>query len=62
MACFNEGTCLLSGFVIFSVLGFMAKTANVPISKVADSGPGLAFVAYPSAINQLPFSPVFIRF
>ncbi len=40
----------------------MAKTSNVPISKVADSGPGLAFVAYPSAINQLPFSPVFIRF
>lgn len=57
LTCINEATCLLSGFVIFSVLGFMAKTSNVDISQVADSGPGLAFIAYPSAINKLPFSP-----
>lgn len=57
MAAFNEGTCLLSGFVIFSVLGFMAKQSHTTIDAVADSGPGLAFVAYPNAINQLPFSP-----
>ena len=58
LALFNEGTCFLSAFVIFSVLGYMAKLTNKTIQDVADSGPGLAFVAYPDAINQLPFSPL----
>ena len=57
MAIFNEGTCLLASLVIFSVLGFMAKTTGKSIDEVGGSGPGLAFVAYPNAINQLPLSP-----
>jgi hypothetical protein len=38
LAAFNEGTCLISGFVIFSVIGFMAKTEGKKVSEVADSG------------------------
>lgn len=34
----------------------MAKTSGKEIKDVADSGPGLIFVAYPTAMSQLPFS------
>ncbi|CAD5122601.1 DgyrCDS11013 [Dimorphilus gyrociliatus] len=51
MASFNKfhNNCLsfYSGFVIFSVLGFMAKEKGVKIEEVAAAGPGLVFVVYP---------------
>ncbi|XP_041804539.1 sodium- and chloride-dependent GABA transporter 2-like [Chelmon rostratus] len=50
----NSGTSLVSGFAVFSVLGFMAKKLHVDISVVADSGPGLAFIAYPGATALMP--------
>ncbi|XP_067651004.1 sodium- and chloride-dependent glycine transporter 2-like [Haliotis asinina] len=50
----GEGTSLISGLVIFTVLGFMANSAGVGVSEVASSGPGLAFVAYPGGLSQLP--------
>ncbi|CAK8683654.1 unnamed protein product [Clavelina lepadiformis] len=52
----NSGTSFISGFAIFSVLGFMAEEQGVDVSMVAESGPGLAFIAYPKAISMMPVS------
>ncbi|XP_019751340.1 sodium- and chloride-dependent GABA transporter 2-like isoform X2 [Hippocampus comes] len=51
----NGSTSLVAGFAVFSVLGFMAKEHGVDISMVAESGPGLAFIAYPRAVALMPF-------
>ncbi|XP_077058545.1 sodium- and chloride-dependent GABA transporter 2-like [Siphateles boraxobius] len=51
----DSGTSLVAGFAVFSVLGFMAHEQGVPIEEVAESGPGLAFIAYPQAVAMMPF-------
>jgi len=50
-------TSLLAGFVIFSILGNLAFELGVPVKDVVDSGPGLAFVSYPSALAKFDFMP-----
>ncbi|VEN58813.1 unnamed protein product [Callosobruchus maculatus] len=52
----NSLTSFVAGFVIFSVLGYMAHTAGMPIEKVATEGPGLVFIVYPAAIATMPGS------
>ncbi|XP_018431637.1 PREDICTED: sodium- and chloride-dependent creatine transporter 1-like isoform X2 [Nanorana parkeri] len=58
LAAINSSTSFFAGFVVFSVLGFMASEQGVDISKVAESGPGLAFIAYPKAVTLMPFAPI----
>ncbi|KAI6182226.1 Snf-9 [Aphelenchoides bicaudatus] len=47
---------LLGGSAVFSILGFMSHQLNVPISKVVQSGTGVAFIAFPEALARMPFS------
>lgn len=50
----NCGTSFFAGFVVFSMLGYLAKVQGLPVPDVTTSGTGLAFVAFPTAISQLP--------
>jgi len=49
----NCATSFLAGFVVFSVLGFLALKNRVPVQEVVEGGPDLAFVTYPLAISKL---------
>ncbi|XP_075875916.1 sodium- and chloride-dependent GABA transporter 2-like [Nelusetta ayraudi] len=50
----NSATSFVSGFAVFSILGFMSFELGVDIATVAESGPGLAFIAYPRAVSMMP--------
>lgn len=55
-SCINSATSFIAGFVIFSVLGYMAHKSGQNIEDVATEGPGLVFVVYPAAIATMPGS------
>ena len=48
---------IITGIGVFGVLGYMAAEQGVGIADVATSGIGLAFIAFPQAINLLPALP-----
>ncbi|CAL8343464.1 unnamed protein product [Lota lota] len=53
-------TSLVSGFVIFTVLGHMAEMRNMEVADVArDKGPSLLFITYPEAIANMMGSTFF---
>ncbi len=50
----NSGFELLAGIGVFAALGFMAGAAGTTVDEVASDGLGLAFVAFPTIINEAP--------
>ncbi|CAM3105280.1 sodium-dependent transporter [Stackebrandtia soli] len=50
----NAGVEILAGIGVFAALGFMSATTTLPVDDVASQGVGLAFVAFPQIISQLP--------
>ncbi|MFC9963885.1 sodium-dependent transporter [Nocardia ignorata] len=49
----NSSFEILAGIGVFATLGFMAHQTGVAVSEAATSGPGLAFVAFPTIISEL---------
>ncbi len=47
----------VAGITVFSTVGFLAFSNNVPIDSLSLGGPGLAFVTYPEAISKIPGFP-----
>uniref|UniRef100_A0AAQ4RXN9 Transporter n=1 Tax=Gasterosteus aculeatus aculeatus TaxID=481459 RepID=A0AAQ4RXN9_GASAC len=53
-------TSFLSGFVIFTVLGYMAEMRQQDVDTVAkDAGPSLLFIIYAEAIANMPAATFF---
>ena len=47
-------TAFFGGLAVFGALGYLSSTTGTPITELKASGPGLAFVVYPTIINKLP--------
>ncbi|CAL8087088.1 unnamed protein product [Calicophoron daubneyi] len=56
VATVNSLTSLLSGFVVFSMLGYMAFGRGVSVCDVIRDDPVLVFSIYPEALSTLPYS------
>jgi NSS family neurotransmitter:Na+ symporter len=55
----NSSFEILAGIAVFATLGFMASQAGVQVGEVTDSGVGLAFVAFPQIISEMPAGALF---
>ena len=54
----NCVTSIFAGFVIFSIIGFMAKEAGAQVEDVMQGGTGLAFIVIPEAETQMPLPQI----
>eukprot|EP01006_Ploeotia_vitrea_P006376 TRINITY_DN12952_c0_g1_i1.p1 TRINITY_DN12952_c0_g1~~TRINITY_DN12952_c0_g1_i1.p1 ORF type:complete len:651 (+),score=56.33 TRINITY_DN12952_c0_g1_i1:69-2021(+) len=55
----NSGFSVMGGFVVFSVVGYMAQIEGATVEEIAKSGPELAFVVFPKALSTMPYPQLF---
>lgn len=51
-------TSFVGGLVVFTTFGAMAKSIGSTVENIAISGYGLAFIIYPEALSNMPFTHV----
>lgn len=54
----NSAFSFIAGITVFSVLGYLAFKTGKPVASVVSSGPGLAFITYPTILSNMPFARV----
>ncbi|WP_241385682.1 sodium-dependent transporter [Rhodococcus sp. CH91] len=55
----NSSFEVLAGIGVFSALGFMAQAQGVEVGEVVAGGIGLAFIAFPTIVSEMPGGPIF---
>ncbi|WP_103503836.1 MULTISPECIES: sodium-dependent transporter [unclassified Streptomyces] len=55
----NSSFELLAGIGVFATLGFMATRSGLAVDEVVSEGVGLAFVAFPQIISEMPLGAFF---
>ncbi|NLU67727.1 sodium-dependent transporter [Streptomyces sp. HNM0574] len=55
----NSSFEILAGIGVFATLGFMAQANGVGVGEVVSDGVGLAFIAFPTVISQMPLGTFF---
>ena len=51
-------TSIIAGVFIFSILGAQSKQTGIAIEDLVAGGQGLAFIAYPDALTNLPIPQI----
>ncbi|MEI7033620.1 sodium-dependent transporter [Streptomyces pratensis] len=55
----NSSFEILAGIGVFATLGYLATASGVGVGEVASAGIGLAFVAFPAVISEMPLGGLF---
>lgn len=55
----NASFDFLAGLCVFSLLGYYSFTSGIEFDDIMQSGAGLAFIAFPMAISNLPMNDIF---
>ncbi|MEE1942514.1 sodium-dependent transporter [Streptomyces sp. TRM 70361] len=55
----NSSFEILAGIGVFATLGFLSLNTGTPVDETVTSGIGLAFVAFPTIISNMPLGTLF---